>query len=122
VAVATGNTLRDAALAVGIGERTAARRWADPDFRRRVSELRGEMVGRALGRMADGMNDAADELRRLLGARSEPVRLGAARSLLELCVKLRETVELEQRLASLEERLSHTVKNGQSSSARGCDA
>ncbi len=102
VALAIGNTLRDAAFAIGIGERTAARRWADPEFRRRVSELRGEMVGRALGRMADGMSEAADELRRLLAARSEAVRLGAARSLLELAVKLRESVELEHRLQTLE--------------------
>jgi hypothetical protein len=120
--VATGNTLRDAALAVGIGERTAARRWADPDFRRRVSELRGEMVGRSLGRMANGMSEAANELRRLLCARSEAVRLGAARSLLELSVKLRDSVDLEQRLASLEERLSYMGKAGQLSSARVCDA
>jgi hypothetical protein len=112
LAVAVGKTLRDAALAVGIGERTAARRWADPDFRRRVSELRGEIVARSLGRMADGMNEAADELRRLLGARSEAVRLGAARSLLELSVKLRDSTELEMRLAALEERLSYMGKAG----------
>jgi len=34
-----------------------------------------------------------------------PVRLGAARSVIELGVKLREMVELEVRLAALEERV-----------------
>jgi hypothetical protein len=68
LAVATGRTLRDAVEAVGIAERTAARRWADAGFRRRVVELRGDMVGRALERMADGMSEAADVLRRLLAA------------------------------------------------------
>jgi hypothetical protein len=49
----TGKALRETAAAAGIGERTVARRWADPDFRARVSELRGEMVQRGLGRFAD---------------------------------------------------------------------
>jgi HEAT repeat protein len=102
LALATGQTLRGGAEAAGIAERTATRRWADPAFRRRVGELRGEMVGRALGRMADGMAEAADKLRQLLAAESESVRLGAARALLELGAKLRESVELEERLAALE--------------------
>jgi hypothetical protein len=102
LAVASGQTLRAAAEAAGIGERTATRRWADPDFRRRVAELRADMVSRSLGRMADGMAEAADVLRQLLAAESESVRLGAARSLMELGVKLRESVALEERLAALE--------------------
>jgi HEAT repeat protein len=112
VALASGQTLRDAALAVGVSERTASRRWADAEFRRRVAGLRGELVGRALGRMADGMAEAADVLRQLLAAKSESVRLGAARSLLELGVKLRESVELEERLRALEARAAGTDEKG----------
>lgn len=106
LALATGRTLRDAAGTSGVSERTAARRWADPAFRLRVSQLRGDMVQRSLGRMADGMGEAADVLRQLLAAESESVRLGAARSLLELGVRLRESVELERRLAELEQRFT----------------
>jgi hypothetical protein len=102
LALASGQTLRDAAAATGIGERTATRRCVDTAFRRRVAELRGDMVQRALGRMADGMAEAADKLRQLLAADSESVRLGAARALLELGVKLRESVELAERLDALE--------------------
>jgi len=110
LAVASGQTLRDAAAANGIGERTATRRRADAAFRRRVAELRGDMVGRALGKMADGMADAADVLRQLLAAGTPPaVRLGAARSLLERGTKLRESVELETRLAELE---NHAKQEG----------
>jgi hypothetical protein len=104
LALASGQTVRDAARAAGIGERTATRRVADPDFRRRVGELRAEMIGRALGKMADGMADAADRLRQLLQAESEGVCLGAAKALLELSVKLRDSVEIEERLAALERR------------------
>jgi hypothetical protein len=106
LAVAAGQTLRDAAAAVGVSERTAARRWADAAFRLRVSNLRTEMVQRSLGRMADGMSDAAAKLRELLTAESESVRLGAARALLELGVKLRESVELEARLLAVEAYLA----------------
>jgi HEAT repeat protein len=106
LALAAGQTVRDAAGAAGVGERTAKRRLADPAFRHQLSELRAAMVERALGKMADGMAEAADTLRQLLHAKSEPVRLGAARSILELGNRLREAVELEQRLAELEERLA----------------
>ncbi len=105
LALAGGMTVRDAARTAGVGERTATRRLADLDFRRRVSEVRAEMVERALGKMADGMAEAADTLRNLLRAEGESVRLGAARSILELGNKLREAVELEARLAEVERRL-----------------
>jgi HEAT repeat protein len=52
--------------------------------------------------MTDGMTEAADQLRQLLAAESESVRLGAARALLELGVRLRESVDLEARIAALE--------------------
>jgi hypothetical protein len=76
LALASGRTVRDAAEAAGIGERTATRRVADADFRRRIAELRGQMVSRALGKIAEGMTEAADTLRALLTAEGESVRLG----------------------------------------------
>lgn len=105
LALASGQTVRDAARTAGVGERTATRRLADPAFARQVDALRAEMVRRALGKMADGMAEAADTLRQLLRAESESVRLGACRAALELSVKLREAVEFEQRLAAVELRL-----------------
>lgn len=104
VALAAGQTLRDAAAAVGMGERTATRRWADPAFRQLVSRHRGEMVSRAVGELADGMTAAAKTLRALLDCESPAVRLGAARSLLEIGVRACEAVELEERIRVLEDR------------------
>jgi hypothetical protein len=106
LALAAGQTVRAAAVAAGVGERTATRRLTEPDFRRRLAETRADMVARALGRVAEGMADAADKLRALLADTTPPaVRLGAARSLLELGVKLRESVEMEERLAALERQI-----------------
>ena len=105
LALAAGKTVREAARAAGISERTATRRVADPAFRRRVAELRAEMVSLALGKLADGMSDAAGTLRKLLKAKGESVRLGACRAMLEMGVKLRESVELEAQLTALESKL-----------------
>jgi hypothetical protein len=105
VAIASGQTLLDAARSADVEERTAAQRWADASFRRRVAALRSEMVACSLGRMADGMAEAADTLRQLLQAEGESVRLGAARSILELGNKLRESVELEQQIQELQGRV-----------------
>ena len=53
--------------------------------------------------MADAAGEAAATLRGLLGARNELVRLGAARAILELGVRLREAGELAERIAILED-------------------
>jgi hypothetical protein len=104
VALAGGKTPRDAAAAAGIAERTATRRWADPAFRRHVTQLRADMVARAMGNITEGMIDAAAALRKLLKAKSESVQLSACRALLEMGVKLRESVETEERITELERR------------------
>ena len=115
LAIAGGQTLRDAAASAGLSERTARRRWDDDAFRRRVAEMRGEMVNRALGQLADGSTEAAATLRSLLADGTPPaVRLGAARALLELGSKLRESVELANRVDELERLLNggdHDLEN-----------
>jgi hypothetical protein len=103
--IAAGQTIAAAAAAAGVSERTAARRPTDPEFKQHVAELRAGMVQLALGRLSDGMAGAASTLRELLSDPSGTVRLGAARSLLELSTKLRESVDLENRLAALEAAL-----------------
>ncbi len=106
LALAEGDTVQDAAEKAGIGRTTAYRRLADPAFRQRIHALRGGMIGDAVGRMAAGMSEAAGVLRELLKAESEAVRLSAARSLLDIGVKLRQAVDTEERLAAVESRLA----------------
>jgi hypothetical protein len=77
-AVASGQTLRDAAWAAGVSEPTAARRWADPAFRSRVTQVRGETFARASGQLADAMTPAVAALSSLLTAETDSVRLAAA--------------------------------------------
>jgi hypothetical protein len=110
LALATGQTLACAAQAAGVSERTAARRWAGPAFRRRVSELQSEVVARAQGKTADGMAEAADVLRALLSARSDTVKLGACRALLEMGTRIHESVNLTQRMAAVETALGKQLQ------------
>ena len=103
--LAAGRTVKDAAAAAGIAEKTAHRRLEDPRFCERVTRLRAEMIDRAAGVLADASSEAAQCLRQLLKAKSETVRLGAARALLELAFKSRELLDYEERLQQLEDML-----------------
>jgi hypothetical protein len=105
LALASGKSVRDAAQASGVSQRTIYRRLDDPAFSSQVQSVRGDMIQQALGRMADGMAEAADVLRGLLKAKGESIRLSAARSLLDLGVKMRTAVDTEARLQALESQL-----------------
>ena len=63
------------------------------------------MTRESCGRMATNMTDAADALSNLLKTDNERVKLNAARQMLALGTKLRETVEMEERMQALEEKL-----------------
>lgn len=106
--LAAGRTIRAAAAAAGVSERTAARRLTDPAFKRQVTELRGRMVNRAAGKLAAGMSAAAGVLRKLLASTDEDVRHKAAVKVLELSLKVSEVAELEKRIEELEARLLGT--------------
>jgi hypothetical protein len=104
LALASGEGVVAAARKAGVTERTV-RRWREEDgFRREAAQAHAEMFARALGCLAEGAASGALVLRQLaLKAKSEGVKLGAARALLELGPRLRESVELEERLRALEE-------------------
>ena len=86
----------------GFSGRTVRRRLEDVEFNEMVRQTRLEMVERAASRMAGAMEESVLTLRHLLTAESETVRLGAARSVIEIGTKLRESVEFEDRLNDLE--------------------
>jgi hypothetical protein len=106
VALACGATVEQAAAKCGISERTVYRRMEKPEFRRQIQAFKAEMVQRA----AAALTAAAMESVRTLLELQKPsnagaVRLGAARAILEMGVKLREMAELEERIRALEDRV-----------------
>ena len=107
-ALAAGRTVRDAAAEAKVSEKTAYRRNKDPEFRRRVAELRSQMVGEAAGVLADSMKYAAAALRLMVTSTDLNLRHRAARSILEFGIKVAELADLERRVRELEERAAAT--------------
>ncbi len=101
--LASGKSQAEAAKECGAGTRTIRTWVSQPDFSRRVSEIRFQLTNQALGMLVDGMTSAASTLGYLTRkGKSEMCRLSAARAILEMGTRLRETVELEERILALE--------------------
>ncbi len=107
-ALAIGATVENAARKAGISERTAYRRLADPDFQARVDQMRRENLARTAGMLSGAALGSVKTLVDLAQDVAVPasVRRGAARDVLDMAVKYRESAEMEQRLAAIEDRLS----------------
>ena len=116
LALAAGATRKAAATQAGVSERTVFRRMQEPEFRADVANARTELVSQSVGILAASGTSAAHTLRKLLDARSEHVRLGAAKGILEILPRLRESEELSGRIAELErlvqEQLQMTSTHG----------
>lgn len=104
MALAAGTGASEAARQTGVSLSTVNRRMADPDFRKFVADLRGEMLAAALGRLTDNMTRAADALAGLLDDPNPAIRIRAARSLLTLGLRLHDTVDVTERVRKLEEQ------------------
>jgi len=106
--LARGLSVRAAATASGYSERQAHRKVADPEFRRKVSEMRTRLVDQAVGLLTDANVAAVETLRSLLDGEPASVRLSAAKAVVELSVKLRENVEFSERLEKLEQAVAQS--------------
>jgi hypothetical protein len=103
--IVAGTSLRRAAELAGVCERTAQRRWADPDFRARVQEEREQVHCEVVGKLTMLMTEALDALKSVLGNDNVRLRLSAARSVLkfghQFALQTAELGKLEQTLARL---------------------
>jgi hypothetical protein len=110
MALACGSTIEQAAAKGEVTAKTVQRRMQEPDFRKRLHMLRSEMVSRAASMLTAA---ALEAVKTLLSLQNEnvqaAVRLGAAKAVLELGAKLRENVELEERIRQLEEKFGDSV-------------
>ena len=106
LALACGATVESAARSAGISQATAYRRLTEAAFRRRLQDLRADMVQRTAAALTAAASEA---VRTLLALQKDdqpaPVRLGAAKAVLEIGTRLREAAELEARIAALEGQL-----------------
>lgn len=103
LALACGASVDAAAAQAGLSPRTVYRHLASPGFRSQLTSLRADLVQRATGMLGAAALEAVKTLMSLQEATTPAaVRLGAARTIIELGLKLREEGELSDRLAALE--------------------
>ena len=103
VALAAGHTLEQASKASGAGVTTLKTWQSLPAFVARVRELRAELTGHVLGRVARGMLTAVDTLEHLCAnGETETTQLRAAEAMLTHGTALTEVADLRVRLDALE--------------------
>jgi hypothetical protein len=105
-ALLTSKSAREAAHKCGIGEKTAYRWLRLPQVQSALAEAEALMMGEVMRRLLGMTEGAADALGEIVADRRLPAaRLQAARTILDNLVRLRNTVELESRLAELERQV-----------------
>lgn len=106
MAFACGATVESAARQAGVSESTAHRRLEDPAFRQQLQAMQSDMLKRTAGALTAASTESVRTLLELQKPTAPPaVRLGAARSILEIGIKLREAADLDDRLSALEQQL-----------------
>jgi hypothetical protein len=103
--LAAGQEVAVAARAAGMSERTAYRRLAEPGFRRRVSELRRQMLERAVAFLQRATAAAVGALLRNLTAPKAGDQIRAAQLILDNSFRGLELMDVLERGQQLEERL-----------------
>ena len=101
--VAVGTPIGEAARRAGMSERTGRRRMELPEVRAQVREARDRLLDAHLGRLTRLTDAALDTLTDLLACNNDPVRLGAARAVLEHRMRLEQQQDLSARVAALEQ-------------------
>ena len=100
--------IRAAARSAKVGETTLFRWLNEPDFSQMYRAARRKIFDDALSDLQKATGEAVATLRRNLQAESESAQIRAAIALIELAIRGRELGELEDRISTLEERLSDT--------------
>lgn len=103
-------TVEEAASSAGIGERTAYRYLGDPSVKRALSQALDGALSLATRQTVNAMTKALDTLETIHVDDEAPAsaRVSAARAILDTGLRLREVLDIAERLTELEERLEET--------------
>jgi hypothetical protein len=83
------------------------RRLQDPAFKARLQEFRSDMVKRNASTLTAASGEAIKTLLSLQQPTSPPaVRLGSAKAVLEIGIRMREVADMEERLTALEQQMT----------------
>jgi hypothetical protein len=107
MALACGATWEAAANRAGVSKPTVQRRLKDPEFCRRLQEVKADIVKRNSAGLNAASGEAIKTLVSLLPSGNPyAARLGAARTILETGMRMHEVAGLEERVAGLEAQLA----------------
>ena len=110
--LACGSSGTEAARSAGCDPKTVYRRQQDPDFKANVEKFRSNMLDAAAGQLASVLKKTICTLEELLGSSQPSIRLGACRAILDSSLKVRDSVEMEQRIRQLEEACRIGTEDG----------
>jgi hypothetical protein len=101
-------TLKEAAQAIAINEATLWRWLQQPEFQTAYREARRETVRHAIVRLQQHAAEAVDTLHKVMTTEgtAAPVRVSAAKAILEYSMKAVEIEDLASRLEALEAKLT----------------
>ena len=104
-ALLLAGSVRRAADAAGVSEGTVRNRLAEPAFRSRYDQLRGDLLQEATAGMTARLQAATETMTAIMEDDENPasVRLAACDALLRHCLKYFSAAELERRVAALEQ-------------------
>lgn len=107
-ALLRGDSHAEAAASCGLSDRTVRRRMADASFRQTLRTARRETLRRTSDVLAEAAVEAVRTLADLMRAAESPasVRRASARDLLDFSLRVREHVDLTERVEELEQMLT----------------
>lgn len=103
----TERNTKEAATKAGVSEATIHRWLSEPAFDAAFRQARSSLLERALTSLQASTQEAVETLKTIMKDQAAPTssRVRAARSIIELALKARETLEIEDRLRALEAKL-----------------
>jgi hypothetical protein len=105
VALLAHPTIKDAAAAASVNESTVWRLMQREDFQKRYREAQDKALDGALGTLQGAASEAVATLQRNLSCGVPAAEVGAAKTLLDFTLKVREQFSIGDRLKILEQML-----------------
>ena len=109
-ALLSAPSVGQAAKKVGLSKATLYRWMQEPDFRTALRSARREIVDATIGRLQAVTTEAVTALHKALTCHTPTVRVSAARAILGFSFRSVELMDLEDRIAELEQRFKEDGK------------
>jgi hypothetical protein len=118
LALACGTSVEQAAAKASLSVRSVYRRLKEPGFKQRIRAVKAETMERAGSLLTAASLQAVKTLLSLQeGSVSPAIRLAAARAILDLSIRYREMIELQERVAALEAEIANNIQPSSANSA-----